>query len=162
MKYKWYFISWKGDEAKLGGITSNIGIHFYDMLTWIFREVEENVVHLKTPDSFKLKNANVRWFLSVNYNYIPEEIRAEGQRTYRSITVDGHEIEFSGGFTELNMAIHAVLDKSNYIMGNEVKDLEENLQKFTGAKHVITCSSGGGRKIYKSFKRKRFSFAFCR
>jgi len=103
---KWYFVSWKGDQAKSGGIASNIGVHFYDMLTWIFGEVEENVVHVKTPDcnagSFRLKHANVRWFLSVNYDYIPEEVKASGQRTYRSITVDGEEIEFSGGFTDLH------------------------------------------------------------
>ena len=72
---KWYFISWKGDEGKSGGIASNIGVHFFDMLSWIFGEVEENIVHLKTPDSnagtLKLKNANVNWFLSVNSNYLP-------------------------------------------------------------------------------------------
>lgn len=103
---KWYFISWKGDEAKSGGIASNIGVHFYDMLCWIFGEVEENRVHLKQVDAnagvLKLKHANVRWFLSVNYDYIPEEVKALGQRTYRSITVDGDEIEFSGGFTDLH------------------------------------------------------------
>ena len=103
---KWYFESWKGKEEKSGGLASNIGVHFYDMLTWIFGDVEENIVHVKTKDvnagSFKLKNANVRWFLSVNYDYIPNEIKEQGQRTYRSITVDGEEIEFSGGFTELH------------------------------------------------------------
>jgi UDP-N-acetyl-2-amino-2-deoxyglucuronate dehydrogenase len=103
---KWYFTSWKGDETKSGGLASNIGVHFYDMLTWIFGEVEENIVHLKTPDAsagtFRLKHADVRWFLSVNYDYIPEEIKATGQRTYRSITVDSEEIEFSGGFTDLH------------------------------------------------------------
>ena len=103
---KWYFVSWKGDEAKSGGIASNIGVHFYDMLCWIFGDVEENIVHLKTPDAnaggFKLKHANVRWFLSVNYDYIPEDVRAAGQTTFRSITVDGDEIEFSGGFKDLH------------------------------------------------------------
>ena len=103
---KWYFVSWKGDESKSGGIASNIGVHFYDMLCWIFGDVEENIVHLKTPDanagSFKLKHANVRWFLSVNYDYIPEEVRSAGQTTFRSITVDGDEIEFSGGFKDLH------------------------------------------------------------
>ncbi|HHH20133.1 MAG TPA: Gfo/Idh/MocA family oxidoreductase [Campylobacterales bacterium] len=114
---KWYFISWKGNEAKSGGIASNIGVHFYDMLCWIFGEVVENVVHLKTPDanagSFRLKNANVRWFLSVNYDYIPEEIKATGQRTYRSITVDGEEIEFSGGFTDLHTTSYQEILKGN-------------------------------------------------
>jgi UDP-N-acetyl-2-amino-2-deoxyglucuronate dehydrogenase len=103
---KWYFESWKGKEDKSGGIASNIGVHFYDMLCWIFGDVEENIVHVKTPDTnagyFKLKNATVRWFLSVNYDYIPQEIRDSGMRTYRSITVDGDEIEFSGGFTDLH------------------------------------------------------------
>ena len=114
---KWYFVSWKGDQAKSGGIASNIGVHFYDMLTWIFGEVEENVVHLKTEDasagSFKLKNANVRWFLSVNYDYIPKEIREAGQRTFRSITVDGDEIEFSGGFTDLHTKSYEEILKGN-------------------------------------------------
>jgi len=103
---KWYFVSWKGDESKSGGIASNIGIHFYDMLCWIFGNVKENIVHLKTTDanagSFKLKHANVRWFLSVNYDYIPEDIKSTGQTTFRSITVDGDEIEFSGGFKDLH------------------------------------------------------------
>ena len=103
---KWYFVSWKGDESKSGGIASNIGVHFYDMLSWIFGEVKENIVHLKQPDAnagmLRLKNANVRWFLSVNYDYIPEEIKAVGQTTYRSIIVEGEEIEFSGGFKDLH------------------------------------------------------------
>ena len=103
---KWYFESWKGKQEKSGGIASNIGVHFYDMLCWIFGDVEENIVHIKTPDTnagyFKLKNATVRWFLSVNYDYIPQDIRDSGLRTYRSITVDGDEIEFSGGFTDLH------------------------------------------------------------
>jgi UDP-N-acetyl-2-amino-2-deoxyglucuronate dehydrogenase len=114
---KWYFISWKGDEAKSGGIASNIGVHFYDMLTWIFGEVKESVVHIKTADSnagsFRLKNANVRWFLSVNYDYIPQEIKDAGQRTYRSITVDKDEIEFSGGFTDLHTKSYEEILKGN-------------------------------------------------
>ena len=114
---KWYFESWKGKEEKSGGLASNIGVHFYDMLTWIFGDVEENIVHLKKADAsagyFKLKNAKVRWFLSVNYDYIPEEIKATGQRTYRSITVDGDEIEFSGGFTELHTRSYEEILKGN-------------------------------------------------
>jgi UDP-N-acetyl-2-amino-2-deoxyglucuronate dehydrogenase len=103
---RWYFISWKGDEAKSGGIASNIGVHFFDMLSWIFGPIEENVVHVKQADTnagyMKLKNARVRWFLSVNYDYIPTEVKATGKRTYRSITVDGNEFEFSEGFTDLH------------------------------------------------------------
>lgn len=103
---RWYFVSWKGDEAKSGGIASNIGVHFYDMLSWIFGDVEENIVHLKTSDTnagfLKLKHANVRWFLSVNANYIPVTVKNAGLATYRSIVIDGEEIEFSGGFTDLH------------------------------------------------------------
>lgn len=114
---KWYFVSWKGDESKSGGIASNIGVHFYDMLCWIFGEVEENIVHLKTSDTnaggFKLKNANVRWFLSVNINYIPQNIKERGFTTYRSITINGEEIEFSGGFTDLHTRSYEEILKGN-------------------------------------------------
>jgi len=104
----WYFTSWKGDENKSGGIATNIGVHFYDMLGWVFGDLQKNEAHLKQPDAnagyLEFKHAKVRWFLSVNYDYIPEEVKASGQRTYRSITVDGKEIEFSGGFTDLHTA----------------------------------------------------------
>ncbi len=102
----WYFTSWKGDDNKSGGIATNIGVHFYDMLGWVFGDIKKNEAHLKQEDVnagyLEFKHAKVRWFLSVNYDYIPDEIKAAGQRTYRSITVDGNEIEFSGGFTDLH------------------------------------------------------------
>jgi UDP-N-acetyl-2-amino-2-deoxyglucuronate dehydrogenase len=102
----WYFTSWKGDDNKSGGIATNIGVHFYDMLGWVFGGLVKNEAHLKQEDVnagyLEFKHAKVRWFLSVNYDYIPEDIKAAGQRTYRSITVDGDEIEFSGGFTDLH------------------------------------------------------------
>jgi len=126
---KWYFESWKGKEEKSGGLASNIGVHFYDMLSWIFGEVEENIVHLKTPfvnaGFMKLKNARVRWFLSVKYDYIPEEIKATGQRTYRSITVDGEEIEFSGGFTELHTrSYEEILNGNGFGLDEARKSIE--------------------------------------
>ena len=103
---KWYHISWKGDYEKSGGIATNIGIHFYDILTWIFGSVKENVTHLLEEDRaagfLQLERARVRWFLSINYDLIPEHIKAIGQRTYRSIKVEGKEIEFSDGFTDLH------------------------------------------------------------
>jgi len=114
---KWYFVSWKGNEAKSGGIASNIGVHFYDMLCWIFGDVKENTVHIKTADtnagSFKLKNAEVRWFLSVNYDNLPKEVKERGLTTFRSITVDNEEIEFSGGFTELHTRSYEEILKGN-------------------------------------------------
>jgi len=103
---KWYFVSWKGDMSKSGGVTTNIGVHFFDMLTYIFGEVKENIVHLKQEDVnagyLELKYAKVRWFLSVNYDYIPASIQFINQRTFRSITIDGKEVEFSDGFTDLH------------------------------------------------------------
>ena len=103
---KWYFQSWKGIEKKSGGITANIGIHFYDMLLWVFGGVEETVVNHRSEDSasgtLRLRDADVRWFLSINADHLPDEVAAKGQRTYRSITLDGEEIEFSDGFTDLH------------------------------------------------------------
>ncbi|WBX76175.1 Gfo/Idh/MocA family oxidoreductase [Tenacibaculum ovolyticum] len=102
----WYDVSWKGDESKSGGIATNIGIHFYDMLSWVFGEVQENIVHLRDKDKsagyLEFEKARVRWFLSIDENSLPVEVKKKQQRTYRSITVDGDEIEFSGGFTELH------------------------------------------------------------
>ena len=104
----WYFTSWKGSDDKSGGIATNIGVHFYDMLGWVFGDLVKNEAHLKQADTsagyLEFKHAKVRWFLSVNYDYIPEAIKATGQRTYRSIAVNGKEIEFSGGFTDLHTA----------------------------------------------------------
>ncbi|MFZ9981808.1 MAG: Gfo/Idh/MocA family oxidoreductase [Cyclobacteriaceae bacterium] len=102
----WYHISWKGDDSKSGGITTNIGIHFFDMLIWVFGPVKGLEVYELTNDSargyIELERARVKWNLSINYLNIPEEIRATGKRTFRSLTMDGEEIEFSDGFTELH------------------------------------------------------------
>ncbi len=102
----WYFFSWKGNSEKAGGIATNIGIHFFDMLCWIFGDVVKNDVHLSQPNKaagfLELKKARVRWFLSVDYNDIPVKVKEKGQSTYRSIKVDGEEFEFSGGFTDLH------------------------------------------------------------
>ncbi|HAA12571.1 MAG TPA: oxidoreductase [Cytophagales bacterium] len=111
----WYYTSWKGDVTKSGGIATNIGVHFYDMLTWVFGPVKKNVVHVHTHDRaagyLELEKARVRWFLSINFDVLPDEIKAKGQRTYRSITVEGEEVEFSGGFTDLHTVTYQnVLD----------------------------------------------------
>jgi len=103
---RWYGISWKGDIQKSGGVATNIGVHFFDMLTWIFGDVKSNLVHLseptKTAGFLELKSARVRWFLSVDYNDIPVDVKAKNQRTFRSIAIEGKEIEFSEGFTDLH------------------------------------------------------------
>lgn len=102
----WYYTSWKGDISKSGGIASNIGIHFFDMLAWIFGPLESNKVYLHTHDRasgyLEFKKARVRWFLSINYDLLPTEVKDRGQRTYRSIAIDSNEIEFSDGFFDLH------------------------------------------------------------
>jgi len=134
---KWYFVSWKGDETKSGGIATNIGVHFYDMLSWIFGEVQENIVHLKTPYAnagfMRLKHARVRWFLSVIYDYIPDEIKEKGQRTYRSITVDGEEIEFSGGFTDLHTKSYEEILKGN---GFGLQEARNSIEIVSTIRHL--------------------------
>jgi len=103
---RWYFISWKGDVEKSGGIATNIGVHFFDMLTWIFGDVEQNIVHVRKEDKaagfLQLKNARVRWFLSIDEKSLPKTASDIGKRTYRSLTIEGEEFEFSEGFTDLH------------------------------------------------------------
>lgn len=102
----WYLVSWKGDVNKSGGVATNVGVHFYDMLHFLFGELQDNIVHHFSDTTnagyLEYENARVRWFLSVDANNLPDEAKAAGQRTYRSITIDGDEIEFSGGFTDLH------------------------------------------------------------
>ncbi|MDD4087132.1 MAG: Gfo/Idh/MocA family oxidoreductase [Bacteroidales bacterium] len=102
----WYHYSWKGKTEKSGGIATNIGIHFFDMLAWIFGDCTQNIVSENTCDHaaghLELEKAHVNWMLSINKQHLPEQSLKSGQPTYRSITVDGEEIEFSGGFTDLH------------------------------------------------------------
>ncbi len=102
----WYHISWKGDIQKSGGIATNIGVHFFDMLIWIFGKPQKNVVHILERDKaagyLELENARIRWFLSIDYTDIPDEVKKRGLRTYRSILINHKEIEFSDGFTDLH------------------------------------------------------------
>jgi UDP-N-acetyl-2-amino-2-deoxyglucuronate dehydrogenase len=102
----WYLQSWKGELTKSGGIATNIGVHFFDMLAFLFGARQDSLVHLNEPKKaagyLEFKHARVRWFLSLDVNDIPTLGRDQGQRTYRSITVDGNELEFSGGFTDLH------------------------------------------------------------
>lgn len=103
---RWYYTSWKGDMSKSGGVATNIGIHFFDMLIWIFGAVQKNIVHLHTHDRaagfLELERARVRWFLSINSDTLPEEILLKKQKTFRSLRIDNQEFEFSEGFTNLH------------------------------------------------------------
>lgn len=106
----WYLKSWKGFTEKSGGIATNIGVHFYDMLHFVYGALQENIVHLSTPTKaagyLEYERARVRWFLSLDVNDVPTLERAKGKRTYRAVVADGEDIEFSEGFTELHTRIY--------------------------------------------------------
>lgn len=136
----WYYASWKGDDRKSGGIATNIGIHFYDMLTYIFGEVEKNVVHIATHDRvagfLQLKKANVRYFLSINANTLPKEIVEQGLRTYRSIKIENEEFEFSGGFTELHTESYRQILAGNGFGLDEVRSCIQTVYDIRQAKPI--------------------------
>ncbi|MBE0644908.1 MAG: Gfo/Idh/MocA family oxidoreductase [Bacteroidetes bacterium] len=106
----WYDYSWKGDVEKSGGIATNIGVHFFDLLLWLFGYARHSEVHVceqrKMCGFLELANADVRWCLSLQREDLPEEARVNGNATYRSIRVDGEEIEFTGGFTDLHTEVY--------------------------------------------------------
>ena len=136
----WYFISWKGDIQKSGGVGTNIGIHFFDMLGWIFGEVKNNVVNFSEPDKaggyLELKNARIRWFLSLDSNDLPQELKEKGQRTYRSVTVDGTEVEFSEGFTDLHTKTYEDILAGGGFGMNEARQSVETAYSIRNAKPI--------------------------
>jgi len=106
----WYLRSWKAREELSGGVAMNIGVHFFDLLHWLFGGLERAELHVRTATTMagylELERARVRWFLSIDARHVPEALRAKGQRTYRSIRIEGEEVEFSGGFTELHTEVY--------------------------------------------------------
>ncbi|MBS1920189.1 MAG: Gfo/Idh/MocA family oxidoreductase [Bacteroidetes bacterium] len=121
----WYHVSWKGDLQKSGGIATNIGIHFFDMLIWIFGNVKSSNVNQHTDDTasgrLELENANVNWFLSIDANSLPAQAKQAGKRTFRSLAIDGNEFEFSDGFTELHTKSYQEILNGNGFPVNETK-----------------------------------------
>jgi UDP-N-acetyl-2-amino-2-deoxyglucuronate dehydrogenase len=146
---RWYFISWKGDMQKSGGVATNIGVHFYDMLTYIFGDVRGNTVHYADPHTtagfLKLERANVRWFLSVDDSNLPPDVVAKGQRTFRSITVNGEEIEFSGGFTDLHTVSY------EHILAGKGFGLEHARKSIDIVHHIRNSKAIGLRGDYHPF-----------
>lgn len=133
----WYHASWKGVDSKSGGIATNIGVHFYDMLSFVFGPLKENVVHHRAADAaagyLEYQRARVRWVLSINRAHLPPETPA-GQTTYRSITVDGDEVEFSGGFTDLHTdSYRNILDGKGY----GIEDVRPSIEVVS---HIRTAS----------------------
>ena len=133
----WYLQSWKGDQKKSGGIATNIGVHFYDMLHFLFGTLKENHVHLHQPTKaagyLEYEHARVRWFLSIDIDDVPQAQREAGQRTFRSITVDGEEIEFSGGFTDLHTRSY------EEILAGRGFGLDENRVAIETVAHIRTA-----------------------
>jgi UDP-N-acetyl-2-amino-2-deoxyglucuronate dehydrogenase len=113
----WYQVSWKGDDSKSGGVATNIGIHFFDMLLWIFGDVKNISVKELTEDTasgyLELNRARINWLLSIDASRLPAAVQQTGKRTYRSLTMEGHEIEFSDGFTDLHTASYQEILNGN-------------------------------------------------
>lgn len=147
----WYLESWKGDAHKSGGIATNIGVHFFDMLHFLFGDLQSSVVHIasdtKSAGYLEYERARVRWFLSIDVNDVPDPERARGQRTYRSITVSGQELEFSGGFTDLHTRSY------EEILAGRGFGLEENRVAIEAVSAIRTASPVGLKGSYHPFLR---------
>jgi len=130
---RWYHASWKGDDSKSGGVATNIGVHFFDMLSFVFGKVQNNVAHLRTPERaagfIECERANVSWFLSVDRNDLPASVQGK-KTTYRSITVDGEEVEFSEGFTDLHTRSYEEVLAGNGFGLSEVRPSIEIVSAF--------------------------------
>lgn len=125
----WYIVSWKGDVSKSGGIATNIGIHFFDMLQWIFGKVQYSIVHVnelnKAAGLIELKEARVRWFLSLDKDDLPLTPTETNPKAYRSITIDGDEIQFSEGFADLHTTSYQkILDGHGFKMQDALPAIE--------------------------------------
>jgi UDP-N-acetyl-2-amino-2-deoxyglucuronate dehydrogenase len=126
---RWYHQSWKGDISKSGGIATNIGVHFFDMLSWIFGKQTGSTVNMHREDCaagvLELEHARIRWFLSINADHVPAEQKAKGQRTYRAITMGGDAVEFSEGFTDLHtVSYRSILDGQGFTIGEARNAIE--------------------------------------
>jgi UDP-N-acetyl-2-amino-2-deoxyglucuronate dehydrogenase len=136
----WYHVSWKGDVPKSGGIATNIGIHFFDMLQWIFGKTKKVLVHASEPTKaagyLELERARIRWFLSLDSRDLPDSARAKNKTTYRSISINNEEIEFSEGFTDLHTVSYEEVLKGNGFKLNDVQPSIEIAYEIRNAKQV--------------------------
>ena len=126
---KWYNTSWKGDESKSGGIATNIGVHFFDMLQWIFGPLYDLSVSVKNKDTnagkLIFKKAEVDWYLSINAHNLPQSAIDQGHSTFRSLNIEGEEIEFSKGFTDLHtVSYEKILDGQGYGLSDAKSSIE--------------------------------------
>lgn len=134
----WYHTSWKGDMQKSGGIATNIGVHFFDMLLWIFGDVKNNKVtqhsNQTAAGQLELEKANVNWMLSIDAGTLPDGVKAAGKTTYRTLTIDGESFEFSDGFTELHTKSYEEILKGNGFRISETKAAIEVVHTIRGNK----------------------------
>ena len=131
---KWYFTSWKGDVNKSGGVATNIGVHFFDMLIWIFGDVVKCKVHKHNHDRasgyLELKNANVKWFLSIDKDTLPKGIKT----SFRSMKIDDKELEFSDGFEDLHLLSYKKILNGNGFSLNENIKTTDLISKIRNSK----------------------------
>lgn len=141
---QWYHHSWKGNEEKSGGLAMNIGIHFFDLLLWLFGRMERSVVHQysrsRMSGYLELEWARVRWFLSVDYDDLPASVREQGGYAYRSITIDGEELDLSAGFAELHTEVYRdILD----LGGFGIQDARPSIELVYNVRHSRESSANG-------------------
>lgn len=133
---RWYHASWKGEDAKSGGVATNIGVHFFDMLGFVFGPVKRNEAHLREPERaagyLECANADISWFLSVDRNDLPADVQGK-KTTFRSITVDGEEVEFSEGFTDLHTRSYEEILAGRGFGIDEVRTSIEIVSNFRNA-----------------------------
>ena len=150
---RWYHQSWKGDESKSGGIATNIGVHFFDMLHFVYGGLQQSVVHLATPTKaagyLEYQRARVRWFLSIDVNDVPDTERAKGKRTYRALTAGGEDIEFSDGFTDLHTRSYEA------ILRGEGFGLEENRVAIETVASIRTAEVTTAGEVHPFVARSR-------
>ena len=153
----WYNYSWKGDDRKAGGIATNIGIHFFDMLHFVFGDLQQSRVHLneqsRAAGYLEYERARVRWFLSVSIDDLPEAQRNLGQRTFRSITIDGQEMEFSGGFADLHTRSYSEVLAGNGFGINESRAAIETVAAIRAG--GIVASSGDEHPFVRKLESAR-------
>jgi len=141
----WYLRSWKGDTAKSGGVATNIGVHFFDMLFYVFGQKKLSIVHLSDEQRcagyLEFERARVRWFLSVNEQDLPDDVHAAGQRTYRSIKMNEQEIEFSSGFTDLHTVTYEKILEGN---GFGVSESRPSIEIVSEIRHIKPVQSADG------------------
>jgi len=141
----WYQESWKGDPAKSGGLPANIGIHFFDLLQWIFGDVQRTETHLAEENRWaghlELERADVRWYLSSRHEDLPEATRAEGKPAFRSLTMDGDELEFSSGFTDLHTRVYADILAGNGFGIEEARPSLEMVYKIRTSEPVSSSDA---------------------